>query len=121
MFFTNTGRVYIERVYELPEGSRASKGRSIKNVLNLQPEGLESVQWQHRLEHDAGANIWSGLVLTTPEDAAGMVDALRAVPEVAGIDGCFVARERNREWCRCARSSLRGLFRVINRGANRMA
>ena len=35
MFFTNTGRVYIERVYELPEGSRASKGRSIKNVLNL--------------------------------------------------------------------------------------
>lgn len=38
MFFTNTGRVYVERVYGLPEGSRASKGRSIKNVLNLQPE-----------------------------------------------------------------------------------
>jgi DNA gyrase subunit A len=38
MFFTNTGRVYVERVYDIPEGSRASKGRSIKNVLNLQPE-----------------------------------------------------------------------------------
>lgn len=38
MFFTNTGRVYVERVYGLPEGSRASKGRNIKNVLNLQPE-----------------------------------------------------------------------------------
>jgi DNA gyrase subunit A len=37
MFFTNTGRVYVERVYGLPEGSRASKGRSIKNVLDLQP------------------------------------------------------------------------------------
>jgi DNA gyrase subunit A len=48
MFFTNTGRVYVERVYELPEGSRASKGRSIKNVLNLQPE--ESIAAMLRLE-----------------------------------------------------------------------
>jgi DNA gyrase subunit A len=38
MFFTNTGRVYVERVFELPEGSRTAMGRSIKNVLNLQPE-----------------------------------------------------------------------------------
>lgn len=38
MFFTNTGRVYIERVYQIPEGSRTSKGRSIKNLLNLKPE-----------------------------------------------------------------------------------
>ena len=27
------------------------------NILNLQPEGLESVQWQHRLEHDAGEHL----------------------------------------------------------------
>jgi len=38
MFFTNTGRVYVERVYELPEGSRTSTGRSIKNVLDLKPD-----------------------------------------------------------------------------------
>ncbi|NNE92372.1 MAG: DNA gyrase subunit A [Verrucomicrobiales bacterium] len=38
MFFTNTGRVYVERVYQIPEGSRTAKGRSIKNLLNLQPE-----------------------------------------------------------------------------------
>ncbi len=38
MFFTNTGRVYAERVYLIPEGSRTSKGRSIKNLLNLKPE-----------------------------------------------------------------------------------
>lgn len=38
MFFTNTGRVYVERVFELPEGSRTSTGRSIRNVLNLKPE-----------------------------------------------------------------------------------
>ncbi|MFC5051009.1 DNA gyrase subunit A [Rubritalea spongiae] len=48
MFFTNTGRVFVERVYGLPEGSRASKGRSIKNVLNLQPD--ETVAATLRLE-----------------------------------------------------------------------
>ncbi len=35
MFFMNNGRVYVEKVYEIPEGSRTSKGRSIKNVLDL--------------------------------------------------------------------------------------
>ena len=38
MFFTDTGRVYVERVFQIPEGSRIAKGRSIKNLLNLQPE-----------------------------------------------------------------------------------
>ncbi|MDF1753129.1 MAG: DNA gyrase subunit A [Verrucomicrobiales bacterium] len=38
MFFTDTGRVYVERVYQIPEMSRTSKGRSIKNLLSLQPE-----------------------------------------------------------------------------------
>jgi len=38
MFFTNTGRVYVERVHELPELSRTSQGRNIANVLELQPE-----------------------------------------------------------------------------------
>ncbi|MDQ8186114.1 DNA gyrase subunit A [Pelagicoccus sp. SDUM812002] len=38
MFFMNNGRVYVEKVYELPEGSRTSKGRSINNVLQLQKE-----------------------------------------------------------------------------------
>ena len=35
MFFTNTGRVYVERVHEIPDLGRASKGRSIANVLEL--------------------------------------------------------------------------------------
>ena len=48
MFFTNTGRVYVERVYGIPEGSRASKGRSIKNVLNLTAD--ENVAATLRLE-----------------------------------------------------------------------
>ena len=38
MFFTNTGRVYVERVYEIPEGSRSSRGRNIRNILHLKAE-----------------------------------------------------------------------------------
>jgi len=49
MFFTNTGRVYVERVYEVPEGTRVAKGRSIRNVLNLQPE--EKIAAVLRLEY----------------------------------------------------------------------
>jgi DNA gyrase subunit A len=35
MFFTNTGRVYVERVHEIPDMGRASKGRNIANLLEL--------------------------------------------------------------------------------------
>jgi DNA gyrase subunit A len=38
LFFTNKGRVYSSRVYELPEGSRTARGAHIANVLNLQPD-----------------------------------------------------------------------------------
>jgi DNA gyrase subunit A len=38
MFFTEQGRVYVEKVYELPEMGRAAKGRSIANFLQLRPE-----------------------------------------------------------------------------------
>jgi DNA gyrase subunit A len=38
MFFTTAGRCYVERVYEIPEGSRASKGRSIANLLELKQD-----------------------------------------------------------------------------------
>jgi DNA gyrase subunit A len=36
MFFTNSGRVYVERVHEIPDMGRAAKGRSIANLLELQ-------------------------------------------------------------------------------------
>ncbi|MBG87685.1 MAG: DNA gyrase subunit A [Verrucomicrobiales bacterium] len=36
MFFTNTGRVYVERVHEIPDLGRTSKGKSIANVLEMQ-------------------------------------------------------------------------------------
>lgn len=36
MFFMNNGRVYVEKVYHIPEGSRTAKGRAIANILELQ-------------------------------------------------------------------------------------
>jgi DNA gyrase subunit A len=35
MFFTNKGRVFVTKVYELPEGSRTSKGQALVNFLQL--------------------------------------------------------------------------------------
>ena len=38
MFFSTLGRVYKLKCYEIPEGSRNSRGMNIKNLLPLQPE-----------------------------------------------------------------------------------
>ena len=38
LFFTGLGRCYWLRVFEIPEGSKNSKGRAIQNLLNLGPE-----------------------------------------------------------------------------------
>ncbi|MCU6687544.1 DNA gyrase subunit A [Dorea acetigenes] len=37
MFFTNTGRVYRMKAYEIPEAGRTSRGTAIINLLQLQP------------------------------------------------------------------------------------
>src|SRR5438477_5388913 len=37
MFFTASGRAYVEKVYEIPEMGRTAKGRSIANLLELKP------------------------------------------------------------------------------------
>ena len=38
MFFTNTGRVYRMKAYEIPECSRTARGTAIVNLLQLQPD-----------------------------------------------------------------------------------
>ena len=61
MFFTTMGRCYVERVFEIPEGSRASKGRSIANLLELkQDEKIAStirVQGQKTPEETWNENL----------------------------------------------------------------
>ena len=38
LFFTQKGRCYWLKVYEIPEGARNSKGRAIQNMLNIEPD-----------------------------------------------------------------------------------
>ena len=38
LFFTESGRCFWLRVYEIPEGSRLSKGRAIQNIINIPKE-----------------------------------------------------------------------------------
>ncbi|GAA5123219.1 DNA gyrase subunit A [Luteolibacter yonseiensis] len=73
LFFTNTGRMYVERVYQLPEGSRTAMGRSIQNVLNLKPE--EKIAALLRLERVTDEN---GNDITFREEAGFVFFATRS-------------------------------------------
>ena len=43
MFFTALGRCYWLKVYEIPEGSRTSKGRAIQNILNIPDDKIKAI------------------------------------------------------------------------------
>ncbi|MHC1731409.1 MAG: DNA gyrase subunit A [Bacteroidales bacterium] len=38
LFFTRNGKCYWQKVYDLPEGTRTSKGRAIQNLINIEPD-----------------------------------------------------------------------------------
>ncbi|MFV0530889.1 MAG: DNA gyrase subunit A [Flavobacteriales bacterium] len=38
LFFTEKGKCFWLRVYEIPEGSKTSKGRAIQNLINIEPD-----------------------------------------------------------------------------------
>ena len=68
MFFTNKGRVYRIKAYEIPEASRTSRGTAIVNLLQLQPEEKITAQIAIK-EYQAGNYIFmatkSGMVKKT--------------------------------------------------------
>ena len=60
LLFTQTGRCYWLKVYEIPEGSRASKGRAIQNVINIPNDKILAyinVRTLKDQEYVAGNNI----------------------------------------------------------------
>lgn len=69
MFFTNTGRVYRLKAYEIPEASRTARGTAIVNLLQLQPgEKITSVIPMRKYEkgHYLFMATKKGLVKKTP-------------------------------------------------------
>ena len=69
MFFTNTGRVYRLKAYEIPEASRTARGTAIINLLQLMPgERITAVIPINRFEEDQYLMMATrkGLVKKTP-------------------------------------------------------
>ncbi len=66
MFFTNTGRVYVERVHEIPDMGRAAKGRSIANLLEFKETGREKVAALIRILSKTDENRKEDITWTQP-------------------------------------------------------
>jgi DNA gyrase subunit A len=72
LFFTNAGKVYKTKMYEIPEGKRATKGKSIMNFLPLaSEERVTSVLAVRKEEWDGD---W-GLMMFTKDGVAKKCDA----------------------------------------------
>ena len=56
MFFTTLGRVYVERVHEIPEMGRAAKGKNIANLLELRPDEKVAAMIRIEARRDAKGN-----------------------------------------------------------------
>lgn len=57
------------------------------NIMNLQPPHLEAVSWQRRLAAQPGGDLWSGLVMTTPQHAQALTEQLRGLASVEEVGG----------------------------------
>lgn len=72
LFFTNKGKVYSTKMYEIPEGRRATKGKSIMNFLSM--EGEERVTSVLAVRKDDWEGNW-GLMMVTEKGTVKKSDA----------------------------------------------
>jgi len=72
LFFSDKGKVYQIKMYEIPEGKRATKGKSIMNFLPL--EGEEKITSVLAMPKDVKKNELS-LIMVTKDGVAKKVDA----------------------------------------------
>ena len=72
LFFTNAGKVYKSKMYEIPEGKRATKGKSIMNFLPLTSE--ERVTSVLAVRKEDWSGDW-GLMMFTEDGVAKKCDA----------------------------------------------
>ena len=72
LFFTNKGKVYQSKMYEIPEGRRATKGKSIMNFLSMSQE--ETITSVLAVRKDEWAGDW-GLMMFTKHGVVKKSDA----------------------------------------------
>ncbi len=79
--FTNTGRVYWLKVYEIPDVGAAGKGKSMASLLNLQPgESVRTILPVRNLEEDGKFIFFAtrkGTVKKTPLKDFSQCDGAR--------------------------------------------
>ncbi len=81
LFFTDKGKAYQSKMYDIPEGKRATKGKSIMNFLALTPE--EKVTSVLAVRKDNWEGDWSLMMVTRDgvakkSDAAAFKDVRRS-------------------------------------------
>lgn len=73
LFFTDKGKAYQIKAYELPEGRRATKGKSIMNYLQLSPD--EAVTSMLAMPKEAKASMKLSLLMVTEKGVVKKVAA----------------------------------------------
>ncbi|MBI4086556.1 DNA gyrase subunit A [Candidatus Kaiserbacteria bacterium] len=75
LFFTNKGKVYSIKMYEIPEGRRATKGKSIMNFLSLSAEeSVTSVLAVRKETWEGAKDAESAMLMVTREGVAKKTD-----------------------------------------------
>ena len=67
LFFTQKGRCYWLKVYDIPEGNKASKGRAIQNMLNIEPDDTVNACLYIKKLNDAEFNASHYVLFCTKE------------------------------------------------------
>jgi len=66
LFFTNKGRVFKNRVWEIPQGSRTSKGKAIVNLLTLRPDEIVTSVLSYN-EKETDEKIGTNILMLTKQ------------------------------------------------------
>ena len=70
LFFTNKGKVYMKKCYQIPEAGRTAKGTAIVNMLNLDPDEKVSAVFPIESELEKNSNLVivtkGGIIKKTP-------------------------------------------------------
>ena len=100
MFFTASGRAYVEKVYEIPEMGRAAKGRSIANILELKPD--EKIAATIRIQSkksgpDQALSIRPGTKISTscsPRSPASLKNRTFPITRMFAVEASSPSRSR---------------------------
>ena len=65
LFFTKKGRCYWLKAYDIPEGNKASKGRAIQNMLNIEPDDAVNACLYVRKLNDPEFNATHNVIFCT--------------------------------------------------------